>query len=292
LAVILKRLGKNKKMNKEAHSENSENIISEIIETGSEIGGSIGGALIGGLFAGPAGILIGGVSGPIITKLFTKAGSEIKKSLFGQREKAKIGFTYAVGYYKMKLKLENGEVIRNDDFFNRIDNNRSTAEEILEGVLRSSEKEYEEKKLKFYSNLLANISFTTEVNKDKAHFYLKTAQNLSYTQLCILQLTAISKEKSLNWHYPFNEFEELLEFGAYEPLIQDLIDRKLIKKLNVGTGGIIKIELSKIGNQMSSLMELNEISSKDLKELSDDFTNITTIMEEFQRKGYTVNPGL
>jgi hypothetical protein len=279
-------------MDKKEHSENNENIISEIIQTGSEIGGSIGGAIIGGLFAGPTGVLIGGASGPIITKLFTKAGSEIKKSLFGQRERVKIGFTYAVGYYKMKLRLENGDAIRNDDFFNRIDNNRSTAEEIFEGVLRSSEKEYEEKKLIFFSNLLANISFTTEVSKDKAHFYLKTAQDLSYTQLCILQLTTISKEKSLNWYYPFNEFEELLEFGALEPLIEDLIDRKLIKKLNIGTGGIIKIELTKIGNQMSSLMELNEISLKDLEDLSNDFKRITTIMEKFNQKGYTINPGL
>ena len=56
--------------------QNKEDFLSitKLIEAGSEIAGGVSGALIGGTIFGPEGLVIGGASGPIITRLFTKAG--------------------------------------------------------------------------------------------------------------------------------------------------------------------------------------------------------------------------
>ena len=53
------------------------NIVKDIIETGSEITGGVGGAVLGGLIAGPVGVVIGGASGPILTKMFKLLGTEL-----------------------------------------------------------------------------------------------------------------------------------------------------------------------------------------------------------------------
>jgi hypothetical protein len=167
-------------MTNENSTENKEKIINEIIQTGSEISGGAVGAIAGSIIAGPVGGIIGGAVTPILIRLFSAAGQEIKQRVIGEREKVRIGYTYGIGYKKISDRLENGETMRSDNFFDSSVNNRSTADEILEGVIRSAEKEIEEKKLKFYGNLLANISFTTTVNKDKAHFFIKIAQDLTY----------------------------------------------------------------------------------------------------------------
>jgi uncharacterized membrane protein len=58
---------------------NKDNIITELVETGSDISGNVAGAVIGGLIAGPSGAIIGGASGPFLTRIFKKVGTDKKK---------------------------------------------------------------------------------------------------------------------------------------------------------------------------------------------------------------------
>ena len=132
----------------EENIDKEKKTIQEIIQTGAEMAGGLSGLVIGSIVTGGAGAIIAAVSGPIITKLFAKAGNEIKARVFGNREEKRIGLTYAIGWQKMKTRLENGDELRNDDFFQSDSSNRSSADEILEGVLRNAQSEYEEKKLR------------------------------------------------------------------------------------------------------------------------------------------------
>lgn len=263
-------------MTVENQEENSS--IIELIKAGSEIAGSVSGALIGGVIIGPAGLVIGGAAGPILTRLFTKAGKEVKKWVLGDREESRIGFTYAVGLYKIKSKLENGEELRTDGFFESGESNRSAGDEILEGVLRSVQIEYQEKKLPYYGNLLANIAFDSSINRDKANFFLKIAQNLSYQQLCILQFVSEHGRTNLGWGYNFNRLDELQRYNSLEPSVEELGKYKLLY-VSSESSPMYLMNITKLGQELAKLMELNEIDKNEINSLEDEFSEVKEIIE-------------
>lgn len=258
--------------------EENSTVIKEIIETGSEIGGGVGGALIGGLMAGPPGAIIGAVSGPVISRLFCAAGKQIRKMSMSNREESRIGFTYATGWHKLKSRLESGDELRADDFFSEDDTNRSTADEILEGVLRSAQGEHEEKKLNYYGNLIANISFDSNVNRNKANLFLKIAQNLSYSQLCILQYLSKNGQTDLHWGNSFSTLEELTPYSHYEPSIAELDQNKLLAALKSSGGSILVMNINKLGKELLELMNLEEIPDNDIDLLSSELDKMKSII--------------
>jgi hypothetical protein len=119
-----------------------KDLIKDIIEIGSEISGSIGGSVIGGLIAGPPGMILGGASGPIITNAFKSLGTEIKDRFLSPREGIRIGAVYAFAINKIKENENNGQILRNDDFFESAKDKRPASEEILEGTILSSQREF------------------------------------------------------------------------------------------------------------------------------------------------------
>lgn len=265
-------------MSKKDESPDDKSIIPEIIQTGYEVGGNVGSAIIGGLLAGPAGIVIGAASGPILTKLFTKVGAELKERYLGNREESRVGFTYATGYHKLKSRLEAGDELREDDFFELNETNRSPAEEILEGVLRSAQTEHQEKKLKYYGNLIANLSFDTSVNENKANLFLKIANNLTYKQLCILQFLIRNGQQRLAWNYNFNHLEELQDYSDLEPFVLELERDKLLSAV-WGSGNVLRIiSIGKLGSKLAELMSLNEIGKDDIDEIESEFAKVHEII--------------
>lgn len=255
--------------------------IKELIESASEIVGSVSGTFIGAALLGPTGLLISGVSGAIIKRLFVKAGKEIGKRYLGDRETARIGYTYALAFQKIKLRLENGESLRDDDFFENGGSNRSAADEILEGVMRSAQIEHQENKLPYLSNLLANIAFDSSIDKNKANFLLKITQNLSYQQLCILQFFSThepGKGYNLSWSYKFNAMDILQNDNTLEPSVEELIRYKLLSVMRNGEA-IQTVGIRKLGLQLGSLMELNEIDKEVIDSLETKFVEIKRLID-------------
>lgn len=261
-------------------NENQENTpIADLIKAGSEIAGNVSGALIGGAILGPIGLIVGGATGPIITRLFTKVGEEIKKKVLGDREESRIGYTYAIGLYKIKSRLESGEELRTDGFFENDESDRSTAEEILEGILRSAQNEYREKKLRFYGNLLANIAFDSTISRDKANLFLKIAQNLTYQQLCILQFLSQNRKIYLNWNGCFRLSTELLKYNSLEPAVRELENfNLLVITIKHKYPDIDSIIITKSGQELVEFMELNEIDENDINSLESELSEIKDIL--------------
>lgn len=162
--------------------------IKEIIKSGSEISGGIGGAIIGSLITGPLGTILGGASGPIIAKIFEKTGIEVKKRLLGRREEIRIGAAYAFAINKINENQKIGIGLRTDNFFEESEGGRPASEEILEGIILYSQREFEELKVKYLGNLYANICSDENVSKEHSHQLIKTINALSFRQLCILEL--------------------------------------------------------------------------------------------------------
>lgn len=261
----------------------SKNIIKDIIETGSEISGGIGGAIIGGLLAGPAGVVIGGASGPIITKVFKSIGTEIKERYLSPREGIRIGAAYTFAINKIKENESNGQSLRNDNFFKDINDKRPASEEVLEGIMLSSQREFEELKIKFLGNLYANICFRADVSKEHANQLIKTANILTFRQFCILQLMNERHIESQKLNFKVRGLDKweisLIDVVAE---IRDLQQRGLLHIPTTYDGGdnsapiqLNNLSITKSGLFFCEILSLDEIERDTLDEINE----LTSIKE-------------
>ncbi|MGN9867251.1 hypothetical protein [Bacillus swezeyi] len=236
-------------------------MIEFLIESGAELTGASTGAIIGTAVVGPAGTILGAMGGLVAEKVFTKLGAEVKERILSERESKKIGATSTYAIEKIRENLSSGKVLRKDDFFNVDQSNRSDADEIFEGVIFSSQREHEEKKLKYYGNLVANIAFDKTISKEQANQLIKLSTELTYRQLCILRLIVQKDSLPLRKNDYRGAGISDLHLISLLNEIHDLYNRSLI---NGGDGvqlQIVDVNPSKLGIQgmgvlLYNLMEL------------------------------------
>ena len=94
----------------------------------------------------------------------------------------------------IKRRLENGEKLRDDGFFER-EIDRSYAEEALESVLLKARDEPQEKKIPYLGKLFENGCFDSSIDSGTLHFLCKESENLTYQQLCIIKIANEKNEK-------------------------------------------------------------------------------------------------
>lgn len=172
------------------NKEKAKNLIS----AGSEIIGDSAGAAIGFILGaavgGLGGAVVGAGLGKLTSKTIEKVITDVSNRSLSKREEARVGATAALAISKIQEYLDSGQLPRNDDFFADQDNNRSDAEEIFEGVLLKAKNEHEEKKVKFYANIFATVSFAPAISVGEANHMLRVAEQLTYRQMCVLSLLA------------------------------------------------------------------------------------------------------
>jgi hypothetical protein len=256
--------------------------IQKLVDPGIPYMGEAAGAAIAStvgffVFGGPAGAAVGATAGKIVTDLFSRAGEEIEKKYLSRRESARIGIVAVYAMNRIKSNFENNKQIRTDDFFERdpiID--RSAADEILEGTLIAAKNEHEEKKLKYYGNLVANIAFHPEIDRYHANYLLRVSERLSYRQICIL---AILKRKS-NYHL-ISKISGLKTLSSQNDKIilreiremnnSDLIIPTNNYSTSVGTAANLTpstIELIEAGKTIHEMMNLDEIDGSEIDRLA------------------------
>ena len=206
--------------------------VRRLLNSGAEfLGGSAGGAAsvaIGFLVAGPAGAALGGAASVAISMALRRVGADVTDRLLSPREQSRIGFVLAVATEKIHSRIEQGETLRADGFFEPKHGARSDAEEVAESVLLKSQREPEEKKLPYMANLLTHIAFDSTTSVHIAHQLIRSAEQLTYRQLCILGLVSSIDELSLRQsnYDDQRQFTEELGYILYE--CKDLEDRGLI----------------------------------------------------------------
>jgi hypothetical protein len=253
----------------------SKDIIQELVETGADISGGIAGSVIGGIIAGPVGMIIGGASGPVLTRVFRKIGQEIKLRFISPREEIRIGAVFAFAINKLQENLQNGSQIRTDSFFDSTEHFRAGAEEILEGVILGAQKEYEEKKVKFLGNLYANICTNSEISREQANQFIKTINSLSYRQLCIIQILKEAKSDPPNsestktddikikQHDIMIEIRDMQHKGLLSIVwrLMDIDDNSALIPIN-------DINITESGSLFCEILSLNEIPKIELVDLN------------------------
>ena len=150
--------------------------------------------LLGG---GPEAIAIGGTVGKGIQIALGKVGAEISSRQLGPREEKRVGATLIIAAAEINRRLENGDALRDDDFFDKKQADRSDAEEVAESVLLKVQREPQEKKIPYMGYLLSSIAFDPEITLPYANQLIKVAEQLTYRQLCILKLCDVKDKCNL-----------------------------------------------------------------------------------------------
>lgn len=241
------------------------------LKKGSEIsGGAIGGAI--GLIGGPAGAIAGGGLGVLTGQLL----NEVIERAFSDRQKIRIAATSTFLFDGIAKRLENGERIREDGFFDRKTFNRSKAEELFEGTLLKCTNQFQEKKIKFISKIFEKVIFDSDISAESANQLLVISDSLTYRQLCILSFYGrrdtdysgeVLMKDTYSW-YPsivFTTNEKLLLQDLYELINLDLLDKQ--NWMIVTNKDIIPdiLTLSEIGQSLFEIMDLSEIERDDIQ---------------------------
>jgi hypothetical protein len=248
--------------------------IQRIIDAGSDITGATIGTIAGAILGGPPGAVVGAVTGTAISHLLRNVGNDVSQRMLSPREEVRVGAALIFGVNKVQENLDNGHQFREDDFFDDKPNERAPYREIVEGVLLAAQREYEEKKTRYYGNLLANIAFSPGVSRAHASLLIKLSQSLSYRQLCLLSVFGQGDKFTLRQ----NDYRDTqVFFPELVSLLQeifDLVTRGLIMK----TPGVVVMGHTEIvpsrmkpegeGETLFKLMELQKIEQTDLKNIA------------------------
>jgi hypothetical protein len=253
--------------NQEGGKKNDK--IRKFISGGAEIAGAAIGGALGFLAAGPVGAAAGGAGGAAAAIALKRMGDEAADRYLSPREKVRIGGVLAIAAAEIGERLKNGEKIRSDDFFKEKSSGRSNAEEVAENVLLKSQKEAEERKIPYMGHLLSNIAFDSAISAPMAHQIVKTAEALTYRQLCILKL-AVAKQtfqlRNADYRGQTTFTKELYQI-LYECL--DLYHRALINFGGEVAFGPTDVKpagmtVQGLGADMFNLMSLAKIPDTDL----------------------------
>lgn len=243
--------------------------IRDLISIGSEIaGGAVGGAL-GFLAGGPGGAAMLGAGGVLAAKTLTHLGNEVSERLLGPREKVRIGGVMAVAAAEISQRINSGERIREDSFFEQRSYGRSDAEEVAESILLKSQREPEEKKIVYMGHMFASVAFDSGTSAEMAHQISKAAEQLTYRQLCILKLCANKSAFKLRDgdYRGHDRFSKELYQVLYECL--DLYNRGFINFGGDVAFGLTDVKPSNmtiqgLGADLYNLMKLRTIPNGDL----------------------------
>jgi hypothetical protein len=253
----------------------------EFMESGGQVVGQAAGAALS-IVAGP---VVGTGAGAALGEVFARVGLEIHERLLARRQGARAAGALDVAFVRVDERLNAGDDLRDDGFFNPGPDGRVDAEEVLEGTLLTAANAYEERKVALIGKLYANLAFEPTVSPALANFLLRLADRLTYHQLTVLAffayaqsgegemaLVRLTAEQSETGRLPSQgliaELNDLSEVTRVLGLRQD--DGTVIAPQDAwGDGGwlmrhFVQVALTPVGDTLHRLMELDKLPPADL----------------------------
>ena len=250
--------------------DNSDSRARRLIRGSAELGGAAVGGALGFLAGGPAGAAALGAAGFVATKVFEELGEEVSARLLGPREKQRIGGVLAIAAARIRERLERGDQIRDDGFFDKGATGRSSADEVVESVALTVQRDPEEKKLQYMGCLYSNVAFNSEISSQMAHQMIKAGEQMTYRQFCLLKIFGVNAIWSTlrNSHYRNQvsfpiELRQILYDCFALARNYYIVDKSYI--LGVTDLHPRNTRTQGLGADMFNLMELNMIPIDDLQ---------------------------
>ena len=255
-------------MNEFKSPQKNDNL-KQLFNNYAEIVGSGIGGVLGFLAGDPITATFGSIGGTVAAMALKNIGQEFSERQLSPQENYRVGKVLAIATFEIHQRLENGENLRNDGFFDEKPTGRSDAEEIAEAIMLKCQREPQEKKIPYMGYLKASIAFDSNINADMGHQIIKAAEELTYRKLCILKLAVVKDRFGLrNENYrSYGRFPKGMYSVLYE--CKDLHDREFLTfgdKVGFGLTNTIpaSMTLQGIGGDLFTLMKLSTIPDEDI----------------------------
>lgn len=258
----------------------------ELLRYGKVLAGAVVGSLLTAGTNDPGVQITGSAIGAILPEVLNDFASRH----LSEREKIRVG---AVGYYaikKIKTNLDENATI-NKEFVKKLDNHRSSAEELFEGILIKAKNEAEEKKIKHIGAIFGNAIFVEDISPDDVNHLLSLVDRLTYRKMCVMAFynriqdlnSRDIMDDSFSW-YP-NIKLQLTTRATLQDILE--LDGLGIMDLNLLTPSHIHLmprrhTLSELGKKYYQLMSLDEIDISDIEPI----INALEYKEEYGRSSY------
>jgi hypothetical protein len=260
-------------MNADADRADAERA-TDLIEGGADLAGASIGAAVG-LIGGPELVVGGAAAGVIATRVFRRVGSELHQRLLGPRHRVRVGAAFAVAAETIMSRLDAGEALRQDGFFDDRAHGRPASDEVLEGVLQAAGEAFEERKVPFLGKLYASVAFDDSVDRPQANFFIAVAERLTFRQVVLLAVIASGDVIPLATNAAEEQPPRQLRFSEKLGLEADDLERRgLIGHgppgrapepgarafVEAGRRPVIEVSLTRPGEQLYKLMGLRDVS--------------------------------
>jgi hypothetical protein len=124
------------------------------------------------------------------------ASDYLDRSL-SKRERLRVDGAISFAARKAYQNIMNGKEVRSDDFFQPQQGTRPPSEEIAEAVALAVQREAEERKVRHIGFILGNLAFEPNIDRVAGNFFVRLAEDLSYTQMQLLSLVGRKSEAAL-----------------------------------------------------------------------------------------------
>jgi len=234
-------------------------------------------AALGTVLGGP----YGAAAGAVLGILFQQNSALILEDIFSRQlspnEGRRLASTVLGAAERIREKLALQHPLKPGWFKNTVDLSDEAAE-VIEGVLIHAQREYEEKKLKHYAYLLANLAFASNISDATANMLVKLCNSLSYRQLGLIYIFNDSKRFLLRQtdrqteDFTGEDINPVLEplYMEIKELNNLMILMQPVFMMNFEDINPSSIVLMGTGKLLYSLMELNQYDQADLKHLIEE----------------------
>ena len=218
------------------------------------------------------------IGAAVFDKVMHPIFADFMERLLSTNQKSRIEKVLEDAIYKIASRLEKNDIpSSNEEFWTEDSNRVSDAKVVLEGILLKARDEYEEKKLPYYSNLIAQMAFDPSWSYQRLNAMIRMFEQLSYRQLQLMAL-AMQKEEidTPQWDVKFKRTPNSFAYYDLFCEVVNLSNLALFHQpgslLQMGLGD--KQALSPIGKSMAELMELSTIPQDELKDLDNMITTL------------------
>lgn len=211
-----------------------------------------------------------------VDRLFVTTAERFAERRLGQVERQRLIAAYENALRGIGERLTKGEGIRNDGFFDEPrEDGRTSAEELLEGLLQKAQDAYEQRKAERLGGLFAFVACDEEITPAHANYLLELAGRLTYQQMLLLGFLSMkgeARQKSLPDWDPNGAFTAT-EIGVVAAL-QELAAEGLVVRIdNKRIESFVDINPRRLRTAMNGIllcnaMDLEHADSEGIEEVA------------------------